>query len=296
MASYKAALSSADVQKRSAHRKDAGSFGYVCRAYYASVAFKLLDVSTQSWRRRALDSICERHGDKPIKLLLPIRDELSDRPGAARNRLKALRALFRWAVELDHAEKDPTRDIKPLPYVTAGHHAWSLEEVEIFEAFHPIGSKARLAMALMLYTACRREDAVRLGPQHIRHGRLQFRQAKNEHRNPVDIDIPLHPDLVEIIETSRSGHLTFLVTEYGRPFSAGGFGNKFREWCDQCGLTNCSAHGLRKAAAARLAERGASAHEIMAITGHRSLEEVERYTRAVRRSKLADSAMSKLKG
>jgi lactate dehydrogenase-like 2-hydroxyacid dehydrogenase len=227
MASYKAALSSADVQKRAAHRKDAGSFGYVCRAYYASVAFKSLDVSTQCWRRRALDSICERHGDKPIKLLLPIRDELSDRPGAARNRLKALRALFRWAVELDHAEKDPTRDIKPLPYVTAGHHAWSLEEVEIFEAFHPIGSKARLAMALMLYTACRREDAVRLGPQHIRHGRLQFRQAKNEHRNPVDIDIPLHPDLVEIIEASRSGHLTFLVTEYGRPFSAGGCWQRF---------------------------------------------------------------------
>src|SRR6185437_7287307 len=80
-----------------------------------------------------------------------------------------------------------------------------------------------------------------------------------------------------------------------RPFSAAGFGNKFRDWCNQANLPHCSAHGLRKATAARLAERGATAHEIMAITGHKSLEEVERYTRAARRGKLADSAMSKFK-
>ena len=87
----------------------------------------------------------------------------------------------------------------------------------------------------------------------------------------------------------------FLVTDYGKPFSVAGFGTKFRMWCDQAGLQKCSAHGLRKAAASRLAERGASAHEIMAITGHRSLEEVERYTRAARKAGLADAAMAKLK-
>jgi hypothetical protein len=33
----------------------------------------------------------------------------------------------------------------------------------------------------------------------------------------------------------------------------------------------------------------------MAITGHQTLEEVERYTRAARQAKLADSAMEKFK-
>ncbi len=150
-------------------------------------------------------------------------------------------------------------------------------------------------MALLLYTACRREDVVRLGPQHLRDGRLRCRQAKNEHRNPVDLDIPVHPDLQAAIDAAPSGHLTFLTTVYGRPISTAGFGNKFREWCNEAGLPHCSAHGLRKATAARLAERGATAHEIMAITGHRSLEEVERYTRAARQGKLADAAMSKFK-
>lgn len=86
-----------------------------------------------------------------------------------------------------------------------------------------------------------------------------------------------------------------MTTTYGKPFFVAGFGNKFRGWCDEAGLRHCSAHGLRKAAAARLAERGATAHEIMAITGHRSLEEVERYTRAARQGKLADAAIRKFK-
>jgi integrase/recombinase XerD len=160
---------------------------------------------------------------------------------------------------------------------------------------HPIGTKARLAMVLLLYTACRREDVVRLGPQNIRGDRVRFVQAKNEHRNPVAIDMPVHPDLAAAIENTRSGHLNFLVTAFGKPFTPAGFGNWFRDRCNEAGLSHCSAHGLRKAAAARLAERGATPHEIMAVTGHRSLDEIERYTREAARAGLADAAIAKLK-
>jgi integrase/recombinase XerD len=121
-------------------------------------------------------------------------------------------------------------------------------------------------------------------------------RAKNESRSPVEIDIPIHSDLARVIDATRSGHLTFLVTAYGRPFSTAGFGLRFREWCDEVGLHHCSSRGLRKAAAARLAESGATPHEIMAITGHRTLSEVERYTRAANKPGLADSAMAKLEG
>jgi integrase/recombinase XerD len=176
-----------------------------------------------------------------------------------------------------------------------GHHAWSIKEVQRYEDRHPIGSKARLALALLLYTACRREDAVRLGPQHLRNGRLQYRQAKNEHRHPIDMDVPVHADLDTAIAAAPSGQMTFLATKYGKPFTANGFGNAFKEWCREADLPHCSAHGLRKATATRLAERGATAHEIMAITGHRTLDEVERYTRSARRAILADAAMAKLK-
>jgi len=142
----------------------------------------------------------------------------------------------------------------------------------------------------VLYTARRREDAPRLGPQHIRDGRPRVTQAKNEHRAPVAIDVPVFPDLAEAIAAHPSSPPTFLVTEDGKPFSAAGLGNRFREWCNQGGLPPCSAHGLRKATAARLAERGCTPHEIMAVTGHQTLEQVERYAREVQRAGLADSA------
>lgn len=144
-----------------------------------------------------------------------------------------------------------------------------------------MGTKPRLAFALLLYMACRREDATRLGPQHIRGGRFRCVQ-KNEYREPIAVDVPVFPDLTDAIAALPSSHLTFLVTDDGKPFSTADFGNRFRGWCDQA--------GLRKATAARLAERGCTPHEIMAVTGHQTLEEVERYTREAQRAGLAHSA------
>jgi integrase/recombinase XerD len=194
--------------------------------------------------------------------------------------------------------------VKAIKFVSTGHHSWTLHEVEQFEQRHAIGTKARLALALLLYTSWRREDAVRLRPQHIVEARkldgttekrIHYRQGKNDLRNPMDMDVPLHPDLAEIIEATLSTHLTFLVTAHGKPFTPAGFGNWFRDRCDEANLRHCSAHGLRKATGARLAERGATAHQIMAWLGLRTLTEAERYTRAAGRAKLADDALAKLK-
>jgi integrase/recombinase XerD len=78
------------------------------------------------------------------------------------------------------------------------------------------------------------------------------------------------------------------------PFTANGFGNKFKDWCRQANLPHCSAHGVRKATSTAPAEAGATPHEIMAVTGHQTLEEVERYTKTASRRKTADAAMAKL--
>lgn len=116
-------------------------------------------------------------------------------PAAARNFLKALQALFKWAVDNKKATHNPTLNVENIPYSTKGHHSWTTEEITLYEQRHPVGTLASLAKAILFYTGCRREDAVRLGPQHIRNGRLQFTQAKNEHRNPVYIDIPSSPKI-----------------------------------------------------------------------------------------------------
>lgn len=74
--------------------------------------------------------------------------------------------------------------------------------------------------------------------------------------------------------------------QYGKPFTANGFGNKFRDWCDETGLSHCSAHGLRKAGATIAAENGATAHQLMSIFGWLTLKEAERYTREAERKRM----------
>jgi integrase len=188
------------------------------------------------------------------------------------------------------------RDIQYIKVKGDCFHTWTELEISQFEARHSINSSARLAMALMLYTGQRRSDAIRLGRQHVRNGVLEFTQHKNRSRNPVSLSIPLHPKLQEILAANSHGKLQFIVTEFGKPFSDAGFGNRFRKWCDEAGLPNCTAHGLRKAAATRLAEAGCTEREIMAITGHRTSKQVSRYAQSANQAKLAGQAISKLVG
>jgi integrase/recombinase XerD len=301
MAAYLAAMAGECSTPRvtSRDRTAQGSFSRLCLSYYASAEWKRLDIKTRDARRRYLERIREKRGDLPSALLdeefvRKLRRALSDKPVVANATLSALKALFAWAVEAGEARTNPAKNVARIRYHSDGYHTWTPEEVRQYEDRHPVGTKARLAMALLLHTAGRREDAVRLGPQHCRMGRVRFTQAKNEHRKPVSVDLPLPQELAAIIAATPTGHLVFLVNQYGKPFSAKGFGHMMRKWCDEAGLPQCSAHGLRKTAATRLAERGATVEEIMAVTGHRSLQQIEIYTRAANRALMADNAFVKL--
>jgi integrase len=182
-------------------------------------------------------------------------------------------------------------DRNDLDTKSDGFHSWTDVEIAQFEAKHPVGSRARLAHALLLYTGQRRSDVVRMGRQHIRDGLLTVRQQKTG----AELTIPVNAVLQAILAETPQDNLTFLITQFGKPFAAAGFGNWFREQCDSAGLPHCSAHGLRKAAARRLAEAGCTEHEIAAITGHASLREVARYTKAADQKRLAVRAMDKVK-
>lgn len=124
----------------------------------------------------------------------------------------------------------------------------------------------------------------------MRDGWLRFTQFQNRNRRPILLELPVSLEMREILAASPLGDLTFLVTDRVKPFTANGFGNKFREWCDEAELHHRSPHGLRKAGARQLAEHGKTGHQIKVLTGHRTLKEVDRYTEAPRQKKLAERA------
>ncbi|HET9355277.1 MAG TPA: tyrosine-type recombinase/integrase, partial [Sphingomicrobium sp.] len=160
------------------------------------------------------------------------------------------------------------------------------DEIAIFERRHHVGSKARLAFDLMLWTGQRGGDARVMGPQHVRDKRLVVKQEKTG----AIVSLPILAPLAESIIAANSSALVFLLSEHGKPFSRKGFGNKFRQWCDEAGLPQCSAHGLRKAAARRFAEAGCSNQQIKSWTGHSTDSEVARYTAAADQTLLSDAA------
>jgi integrase len=281
-----------------------GSLRWLCAAYYRTPEFRALDAGTKSVRRAHLDSICEsrtaageRRGDLPFrgmktKNVRKIRDEWAARgPEAANGRVKALRQLYAWAIGAGHADHNPTRDVPKIRNGSAGFHSWSVEEVERYRELHAIGTKARLALELLLFTGTRRSDVVKLGRQMVRNGWLHWTETKGWDRKRKERAIPIVPVLQAVIDASPTGDLIYLVTEFGKPFSVAGFGNKFREWCDQAGPRHCSAHGLRKAGATIAAENGATAHQLMAIFGWETLKQAEIYTRQADRKRLVGEAM-----
>jgi integrase len=273
----------------------------VIDSWYRSPDFKRLAPITQKCHRGIAERLRDAHGSEDVRQLTladikALMAEKADTPSAANNLLKTLRPL------LDHAKDDlelidhnPARDAKKYAIANPdGFHTWTEAEIRRYQEKWEIGTTADLAMALMLYIGAARVDVVKLGWHNIVQGRMQYRRQKTKNQSGVLIDIPIHPELQKRLDRVPKEYSTFLQTIRGEQRSSNGLGNVMRDWCDKAGLPECSSHGLRKAVSRRLAEAGATPHEIMSVTGHKTLAEVERYTSKVSRAGLADRAMDRI--
>jgi integrase len=158
-------------------------------------------------------------------------------------------------------------------------HTWTDEEIAAYEARWPIGSAARTAFAVLPFTGQRMADVSRMAWSDVGEGAIRVVQGKTK------LSVPLHPDLAEVLAAWPRAHERILTTAFGKPFTPKGFGNWMADKIGQSRVPDrCVTHGLRKAAARRLAEAGCSANEIAAITGHATLTEISRYTKAAEQS------------
>lgn len=274
------------------------SAGAMIAEYYLSADWNKLKAPTQQSYRLILESFRNKHGTKQVNTIEPVHlnsifHSMAATPALASNLRKRLRSAFELAKDLGWRKDNPINETKKLKHKTTGHTPWSEEDIEAFEAKWPAGSRERLALALLIYTGVRRSDVVQLGAQHVRDGRIRLVQIKTGEEN-VPIKIPVHPLLQAEIDKAPLG-MTFMLTMYGKPFSAAGFTAWFVERAVDAGLSGRSPHGLRKAAGRRLADAGCSSKEIAAVLGHSSLAMVETYTRSADQGRLADQAMTKLK-
>ena len=280
-----------------------GSLGWLAALYFGSEEFKKLAsgstrraVIEECLRETVRDGSADLMADCPLSFVTAakvkrLRDLKKGLPGAGNNRRKYLSAMLGWAVEAGHMTANPARDVRKVKYATSGFHTWTIAEVAQFIERHPIGTKPYLALCLLLFTGMRSGDMVKLGRQHSWRGLIRFVPGKTKHVRTDISEKPILPPLAAAIEAGPVGDLTFLVTQYGKPFTTKGFGNWFRTRCNEAGLPQCTAHGLRKAGATILAENGATTPQLMAIYDWSSPSQAEVYTRAANRTRLAGQAM-----
>jgi site-specific recombinase XerD len=310
------AETSARSKSRPATLAKPHSLRWLVEKYKASANFLTLGQSTKKARNGILESIClsvadtkygqVERGTLPFvemraKHVRAVRDEKIGLPEAANGRLKALGQVFAFAMREELVTTDPTVGVEYLPGNSEGFHTWTVEEVRQYEQRWPIGTKQRLALDILLYTGTRRSDAVKLGKHMEREEWLRFTETKNRNSRalsrrgktpkPKHRAIPILPELRASIDACPSGHLVYLVSAHGGPYKETSFGNSFRDWCNQAGLPQCSAHGLRKAGATIASDNGATTHQLMAVYGWETLKQAELYTKAANRIRLARDAM-----
>ena len=275
----------------------AGSLAWLIGRYRETTSWSGLSAATRRQRENIFVQAIETAGAQPASRITSAtivagRERRSKTPHQARHFLDAMRGVFRWAREAKLVKADPTEGIKnPAQKKGPGFRMWTEEDMASYERQWPVGTRQRVWLDVLAYTGLRRGDAVRLSRAHIRDGIATLKTEKSGFI--VTVTLPILPALAATLAAGPCGDLAFITGESGRPLSKESFGNEFRKACRAADVPG-SAHGVRKIAATRAAENGATVAELEAIFGWHGGGMASHYTREADRVRLAKEAMHKL--
>ncbi len=293
MAAYRAALEA--VAPKQQIGAAAGSLKALAIEYFASVEFSNLASGSQIVYRKALHPIIDKHGhrlvrDLPSDKARKIIQEVGARaPGMANLTLAALRQVIAHGVRLGWRRDNPFSTVPK--YKLGSVHTWTEAQLAAFEKRWPLGTRERLAYDLLLWTAQRIGDVAKMRRADLVRGYVHVVQQKTS----AEVSVPVRPELARSLKACPNPGMNLIGDENGRAMTSRRLSNLMADAIDAAGLPDeCVAHGLRKAALRRLAEGAATGKQMQAVSGHRTLAELDRYTAAADQRRLAKGAMAKL--
>jgi integrase len=265
--------------------------------FYGSRMFTDLKASTRQLYKYALEPLVTEHGHRSATLMTADNAEKiinsigEKRPGMGNLTRAVMRRVMAFAVKTKRRKDNPMLAVEA--FKVGEHHCWTDAELKQYEAKWRLGTRERLAYALLLFTAQRVGDVVRMNRGDISEGMIHVVQEKTA----AEIWVPIHPELEKAMKAYPAKGLTLISKENGQPLKRAALSALMRSAIKGAGLpSRCVAHGLRKAALRRLAEADATSKQIAGVSGHKTLKEIERYTKAADQKKLARAAMQKLRG
>lgn len=288
MAEYQAAR---DTEPSNNPRHAAGTLGAAIAAFYKSAMFTNLKGSSQSLYRRILDPVAVEYGHRPARTMPEtaatkiVEDIGATRPGLANTTRKALHRVFK------HAKIRPNPFAEVTAYKHGTIHTWTEAELATFEERWPLGTRQRLAYALLLHTGQRGGDVCNMRRQDITAGTIHVVQEKTG----VELWVPLTPELTAALQAGPILGENLISDRRGEQLTRDALTSLIKRAVKSAALPpRCVPHGLRKALLRRIAESGGTTKEIQSVSGHKTLAEVERYTKAADQKRLSASAIAKL--
>lgn len=232
----------------------------------------------------------------PREKLIEMQDAMAATPAQADAFIEAVRVMYDWAIERKHLDDNPARGVSKVYAKGAGATPWTADDVSAYFRHHRIGSKAHVAMSVLLWTGCRVEDLTMLGRRHeCEIDGVEALRWKPLKKGSSEVCLPILAPLKAATRAPTVQGETYVLGRGGKPYSSGdSMSAMVKHWCREAGLGHLSAHGVRKALAELLARLGCSQYEIMAILGHSEARTSEVYTRRVERWKLARSASERI--
>jgi integrase len=298
MDAYQAALATVAPPPASPMHITHGSLAELTAGYFRSASFTNLSPTSQQLYRIALKPILAAHGHRLVRDLpkTAARNVIEaigvTRPGLANLTRAALSQVMAYAIATDVRTDNPFSGLEK--YRLGTHHTWTEAELAQFERYWPLGTRERLAYCLLLYTGQRGGDVVKMTRSDIVNGYIRVSQDKTRKGTTNELMIPIHPALARALKAGPVVGMPYLITD-ARGRSLRRITDLIEQAAQRAGLpARCKAHGLRKAALRRLAEAGGTTKEIAAVSGHRSLKEIEHYTAAADQVRLARTAVAKL--
>jgi integrase len=293
MTAYAAYL--AEKPKAAKTNLHADSLGKLVVDFYGDRMFTDRKPSTRQLYRYALEPLLKDHGHRSVSTMTAEHAEKiinaigAKRPGMGNLTLAVMRRVMQFAIKQKRRKDNPFLGIEA--FKVGEHHTWTDAELKQFEAKWRLGTRQRLAYALLLYTGQRVGDVVRMSRGDLADGAIHVVQQKTG----AEVWVPVHPDLQQAMKAYPAKGLTLIGDAAGRPLKRAALSALMRAAIAEAELPKrCVSHGLRKANSRLLAESDATEKQIASVSGHKTLKEVERYTRAANQKKMARTAMDKM--
>lgn len=276
--------------------KPRGTLGRVITDYYATADFKNLADNSKKLYKSALEPVGKKYGHNSVAAVDQnrVRDIIEEIGSRSPQMANLTRSVLLRVLGVAHARGWMPRLITGkgiTTYKGGTHHTWTADEMAIYEARWPLGTRERLAYAAYRYTGQRGGDVTKLSRRDALAGAFNVVQEKTG----AVVSIPVAPELIEAIKAMPANGMTILGDKHGRPIQRRTLTKIIKKAVKDAGLpSRCVPHGLRKALLTELAEEGASDRQLASISGHKNTEELKTYTQAANQRILARDAMAKL--